>query len=86
MVEERIEIRGILRKDIAIYLQQLGAKAADEEQFIADKWSCQVYPEEKFFMFQSWIPKVHLQFCANDESILKTVLSNFRKKTFRAGG
>ncbi|RXJ03816.1 hypothetical protein DS745_00030 [Anaerobacillus alkaliphilus] len=86
MEEEKLEIRGILRKDIISYLLQLGSKAVTDELFVSESWECEVSTEERFFMFQSWIPKVQILFRSEDETVLKTVLVNFRKKTFRAGG
>lgn len=90
MNEEKLEIRGITRKEIIIYLQQLGAvsKIRNSTELIVkcDDWSCHVSAEDSFHMFHSIIPKVHLRFIANDKQILETVLKNFRKKTFRAGG
>lgn len=90
MLEEKLEIRGIARKEIIIYLQQLGATSETTDSteliFKGNYWSCHVSEEDSFQMFQSIIPKVHLRFIARDKQILETVLKNFRKKTFRAGG
>lgn len=90
MVEEKLEIRGIARKEIMIYLQQLGtaSEMINSTELIVkcDDWSCHVSAEDSFYMFHSIIPKVYLRFIANDKQILETVLKNFRKKTFRAGG
>lgn len=90
MIEEKLEIRGIARKELIIYLEQLGAVStvinSTELIFKSDYWSCQVSEEDSFRMFQSNIPKVYLCFIATDKQILEVVLENFRKKTFRAGG
>lgn len=87
MIEKKLEIRGINRQDIIKYLQQLGAIVElSNSIYKSDYWSCQVSEEESFHMFQSIIPKVYLKFIAEDKAILDDVLTNFHKKTFRAGG
>jgi len=87
MIEKKLEIRGINRQDIIKYLQQLGAVVElSNSIYKSDDWSCQVSVEESFHMFQSIIPKVHLKFYSEDKAILEDVLTNFHKKTFRAGG
>jgi hypothetical protein len=86
MYEKKLEIRGISRKELITYLLQIGAKTNDNSNFFGDNWSCQVYSEEHFHMFQSWIPKVELVFHFCDLDTLTKVIESFRKKTFRAGG
>ncbi|MCT8138778.1 hypothetical protein H1D32_14260 [Anaerobacillus sp. CMMVII] len=86
MVEEKLEIRGISRKELIIYLLQLGAIESDNHLYRANNWTCYISDEDRFHMFQSWIPRVELVFSSTDLDSLKEVLKNFRKKTFRAGG
>lgn len=86
MVEEKIEIRGISRKELISYLKQIGATATNNLIWEGVNWSCHVGDEGSFRMFQSTIPKVELIFKAESEEILSHILTLFRKKTFRAGG
>jgi hypothetical protein len=86
MIEEKIEIRGISRREIITYLIQLGAVTDNNHLFIGDDWFCYVADEDTFHMFQSQIPKIELIFRSEDHELLMNILKNFRKKTFRAGG
>lgn len=86
MDEKKLEIRGISRKELITYLLQIGATTNDNSNFVGDNWSCQVYGEDHFHMFQSRIPKVELVFHSCDPDTLTKVIESFRKKTLRAGG
>lgn len=86
MNDEKLEIRGISRKELITYLIQIGATTNNNQLFLGENWSCQISEENHFHMFQSWIPKVSLQFSSEDPVKLKKVVMSFRKKTFRAGG
>lgn len=86
MKEKKIETRGISRKEIVTYLNQLGATTVDHTLFMGNNWTCHVFEEDYFHMFQSLIPKVNVQFNSEEEEVLVETVRMFRKKIFRAGG
>ncbi len=88
MVKKELEIRGISRKYLSTYLLQLGAVKDPTNSCLykGNTWSCKLSDEENFHMFQSIIPKVFVFFEADDAETLAEIITQFRKKTFRAGG
>ncbi|WP_096188526.1 hypothetical protein [Evansella halocellulosilytica] len=90
MVRKELEIRGIHRKELIRYLQQLGGTTGNKGEVIAavthEKWACHLSDQTTFRFLQSDIPKVIVTFTANDQDILNEIVATFRKKTFRAGG
>ncbi|MDQ0255851.1 hypothetical protein J2S74_003235 [Evansella vedderi] len=86
MVKERLEIRGISRKDVCKYVVELGGVQVSDTLFRSNGWNCIVSEEETFHFLQSDVPKVYVTFEANDRYRLTSILASFRKKTFRVGG
>lgn len=85
--EEQLEIRGIGRDMIVQYVMELGGKASNEDkQFTGSYWTCIVSQQESFRLFQSDIPKVTVIFQADNKVVLQSIITAFRKKTFRIGG
>lgn len=84
MEEQTLEIRGIHRKDILIYVQEIKTKILPQKA--EDAWKCTVSKEEIFHLFQSEIPKVFVTFSADTATLLEKIIKEFRLKTFRAGG
>ncbi|MBB5173487.1 hypothetical protein [Texcoconibacillus texcoconensis] len=92
-MKETIEVRGIPRKTLLIYLQQIGGDMKEPlhqeghtQAVIGEDWMCTVQPEKFFTFMHSSIPKVTCIFEANHHHTLRKTLNAFRKKTFRAGG
>lgn len=86
MQTERLRTRGISRKEIITYLIELGANPVSDYLYSGNEWSCNIDDEEYFFMFQSQIPMVNLEFSATTVELLEFIVKSFRKKIFRAGG
>ncbi|UCZ54670.1 hypothetical protein LGQ02_07955 [Bacillus shivajii] len=90
MIEKTLEIRGIYKKQLISYLQELGGVckevSGDVSTVMHDKWACSLSKQMTFRFFQSDVPKVFLTFKAENEETLSTLIKSFRKKTFRAGG
>ncbi|MCD8510288.1 MAG: hypothetical protein LRY73_10720 [Bacillus sp. (in: Bacteria)] len=85
--EATIEIRGIHRKTIVNYVRELGGETSSNDKVLTGPhWECVVSPQESFRLFQSDIPKVTVTFSASNKEVLKSILTEFRKKTFRIGG
>lgn len=86
MAKKQLEIRGIRRHELSMYLLHLGAIKASDNVYKGIGWSCKLGEEKSFQMFQSIIPLVDVFFEADDFETLDDVIASFRKKTFRAGG
>lgn len=83
MVKKTLEIRGIHRQRLIVYIQEI--KHAMVEQQIYDHWDCDLSEEEYLFLFQSDIPRVYITFEAASADLLAKILKEFRLKTLRAG-
>lgn len=89
MIEE-LEFRGIHRKDILIYFQEMGGIVSEERDDVTlihhDDWKAEVQQETFFEFMHSKIPVVKLTVEGVSEETHQLVLKKLRLKTFRAGG
>lgn len=93
MEVQKLQMRGINRRDIVRYLEEMGGTQLKGQvtetaghTLVGHGWTCFVAQETYFTWFQSQIPKVDVVFQAENADVMQTVLQKFRLKTLRAGG
>lgn len=87
---EELEFRGIHRKDIIIYFQEMGGTVSEDRDDVIsvhhDDWKAEIQPETSFIFMHSEIPVVKLSVEGSTAEVHQDVLKKLRLKTFRAGG
>jgi hypothetical protein len=90
MFQQDLEFRGINRKHLGVYFEELGAEKITESfPFIykAVGWSGQIIKEEEISFTASFkVNAVQIRFMAESEFVLEELIKNYRFKTTRIGG
>lgn len=85
-----LEFRGINRKHLEMYFEELGGqRITDSFPFVfkGKGWSGQIVKEEEIFFTASFkVNAVKVRFSAEDENTLEELIKNYRYKTTRIGG
>lgn len=90
MFRRDLEFRGINRRQLEMYFEELGGRKQTDSfpiVFVGDDWEGQILSEEEI-VFTSVIKvnSVKVCFFAVDEARLEELIKKYRFKTFRAGG
>ncbi|MFP7295749.1 hypothetical protein [Neobacillus niacini] len=90
MLQQELEFRGINRKHLGMYFEELGGKPiTDEFPFIykSKNWAAEILREEELSITSTFkVNTVHIRFSAKDDLTLKELIKNYRVKTRRIGG
>ncbi|WP_338472170.1 hypothetical protein R4Z10_05330 [Niallia sp. XMNu-256] len=90
MFEEILEFRGVALQQIQLYLKELGGERLNNHfpiRYQAENWIVFILCEEEISFTTAFkVNSVKIKFSANSEEQLNDVITNFRKKSFRAGG
>jgi hypothetical protein len=90
MLQQELEFRGINRKHLGMYFEELGGKQiTDQFPYIykSDDWSGEIVREEELSITSTFkVNSVHILFFASDDLTLKKLIKNYRVKTRRIGG
>ncbi|MEH7301775.1 hypothetical protein [Neobacillus drentensis] len=85
-----LEFRGINRKHLGMYFEELGATLVTDTfpyTYKAEEWSGQILAEEEIaFTSVFKVNSVQIRFIANNENELEELIKNYRYKTTRIGG
>jgi len=85
-----LEFRGINRKHLGMYFEELGGEKITDTfpfEFKAECWSGQIVKEEEISFTKSFkVNAVQVRFSAVDENTLEELIKNYRYKTTRIGG
>lgn len=85
-----LEFRGINRKHLEMYFEELGGKKLTDTfpfLFKAESWSGQILKEVEISFTTSFkVNSIQVRFSAEDENILEELIKNYRYKTTRIGG
>jgi hypothetical protein len=88
MISQELEFRGINRRQLEIYFEELGGKRVKESAlFAAEDWEAQILSEEEISFTPVFkVNAVVIRFMAVDESCLEELIRKYRIKTTRVGG
>ncbi|MEH7492691.1 hypothetical protein ABC255_23620 [Neobacillus sp. 3P2-tot-E-2] len=90
MLQQELEFRGINRKHLGMYFEELGGKQiTDQFPYIykSDDWYGEIVGEEELSITSTFkVNRVYILFCAKDDMTLKELIKNYRVKTRRIGG
>jgi hypothetical protein len=90
MPEQELEFRGINRRHLGMYFEELGGKQiTDEFPYIYEskEWVGEIVREEELSITSTFkVNSVHIRFYASDDMTLKELIKNYRVKTRRIGG
>lgn len=85
-----LEFRGINRKHLGMYFEELGGKQITDSfpyVYMADGWSGQILKEAEITFTPVFkVNTVQIRFIADDDNTLNELLKNYRFKTTRIGG
>lgn len=90
MLEQELEFRGINRKHLGMYFEELGGKQiTDQFPYIykSDDWYGEIVGEEELSITSTFkVNAVYIRFYALDDRTLKELIKSYRVKTRRIGG
>jgi hypothetical protein len=90
MPEQELEFRGINRKHLGMYFEELGGKQlTDDFPYIykSNEWYGEIVREEEISITSTFkVNSVHIRFHASEDMTLKELIKNYRVKTRRIGG
>jgi hypothetical protein len=90
MVTKDLEFRGINRKHLGMYFEELGARLVTDTfpyLYLAEGWSGAIVAEEEIvFTHVFKVNSVYIRFSAPSERELEELIKNYRYKTTRIGG
>jgi hypothetical protein len=90
MPEQELEFRGINRKHLGMYFEELGGKQiTDDFPYIykSNEWCGEIVREEELSITPTFkVNSVYIRFNASDDMTLKELIKNYRVKTRRIGG
>jgi hypothetical protein len=91
MLQQELEFRGINRKHLGMYFEELGGKQiTDQFPYIYksdDDWYGEIVGEEELSITSTFkVNSVYIRFYASDDMTLKELIKNYRVKTRRIGG
>lgn len=90
MSKQELEFRGINRKHLGMYFEELGGKQITNEfpfVFQSEDWFGEILSEEELSITSTFkVNCVYIRFNATDDLTLEQLIKNFRVKTRRIGG
>jgi hypothetical protein len=90
MPKQELEFRGINRKHLGMYFEELGGKQITNSYpytYQSDKWIGEILSEEELIITSTFkVNRVYIRFTAKDDNVLKEIIKGFRVKTTRIGG
>ncbi|NMD68961.1 hypothetical protein HHO41_01585 [Bacillus sp. DNRA2] len=94
MISRDLEFRGINRRHLELYFEELGGKRLGSEAvdsfpilFVGDGWEGHIVSEKELaFTAVFKVNAVKIRFVAEDEVALTELLKKYRYKTTRVGG
>lgn len=90
MIDRILEFRGINRKHLGTYFEELGGKRiTDSFPFVYDGegWRAEILSEAELAFTKTFIVNaVHIRFAAENMDELEQLIKNYRYKTTRVGG
>ena len=90
MPEQELEFRGINRKHLGMYFEELGGKQITNSYpytYQSDNWIGEILSEEELTITSTFkVNTVYIRFTAKDDNVLKEIIKSFRVKTTRIGG
>lgn len=90
MVQTELEFRGIRLEQLLDYFNELGGTQLTNQfpiQINGTNWESSILFEEEVKITSSFfVNAVHINFKADTDKILETLLKEYRKKTTRVGG
>jgi hypothetical protein len=90
VVNRELEFRGINRKHLGIYFEELGGKQlTDFFPIIFEhlNWRAEILNEKEISLTNIIkVNQIHIRFHAKDEDTLQELIKNYRYKTTRIGG
>jgi hypothetical protein len=90
MLFRELEFRGINRKHLGMYFEELGGeRITDSFPFVfkAEGWSGEILKEEEISITSAFkVNAVKIRFMAESEPALEELIKNYRYKTTRIGG
>ncbi|WP_404329804.1 hypothetical protein [Mesobacillus maritimus] len=85
-----LEFRGINRKHLGMYFEELGGKSQTETfpfVYKGDGWIGEIFREDELEFTKVFkVNAVHIRFTAESESKLEELIKLYRHKTTRVGG
>lgn len=85
MYNERLEMRGMKRKEIIEYFKSLNERFVEPNQFYGDGWNVIVYDEAQVRLGAFYIPSTVVEF-SGDKPETEKAIADFRLKFLTAGG
>ncbi|WP_045519799.1 hypothetical protein [Neobacillus niacini] len=90
MPEQELEFRGINRKHLGMYFEELGGKQMTDEfpyVYKSNDWVGEIVREEELLITSTFkVNCVHIRFQTLEDKTLKELIKNYRVKTTRIGG
>ncbi|SDN13858.1 hypothetical protein [Bacillus sp. OK048] len=90
MPRQVLEFRGINRKHLGMYFEELGGKQISNEfpyVYSTDHWCGKIISEEELAITSTFkVNSVQIQFQSVNEETLKELIKQYRVKTRRIGG
>lgn len=90
MLQQELEFRGINRKHLGMYFEELGGKQITDNfpyVYKSNDWYGEIVREEELSITSTFkVNRVHIRFYALDDKTLKELIKNYRVKTRRIGG
>jgi hypothetical protein len=90
LVSRELEFRGINRKYLGMYFEELGGnQITDFFPIIFEhiNWRAEILNEEQISLTSIIkVNQIHIRFHAKDEDTLQELIKNYRYKTTRIGG
>jgi hypothetical protein len=90
VAQQELEFRGINRKHLGMYFEELGAKQiTDQFPYIykSEHWYGEIIREEELSITSTFkVNCVYIRFYASSDITLKELIKNYRVKTRRIGG
>ncbi len=90
MPEQKLEFRGINRKHLGMYFEELGAQQMTNEfpyVYQSQDWVGEIVREEELSITSTFkVNSVQIRFYASDDMTLKELIKRYRVKTRRIGG
>jgi hypothetical protein len=90
MPKQELEFRGINRKHLGMYFEELGGKQITNSYpytYQSDNWTGEILSEEELTITSTFkVNRVYIRFTAKDDNNLKEIIKSFRVKTTRIGG
>jgi hypothetical protein len=85
-----LEFRGINRKHLGMYFEELGGKQLTHDfpfVYKSDDWCGEILSEEELSITSTFkVNRVRIQFKAADSRTLEQLVKSYRVKTTRIGG